>query len=129
MLSIPDVDTFIGQSIKLVIDPMGHNKLCLVELQGKIEFNNSLSINNLSISMATLDLTSKDEPILLIGNQKLLGRKIILKKPIAVLSTTLKEISNVHNDTGTISHREMNVYSTIYEKYIFDTRPQTSFLA
>lgn len=128
--------SYIGQSIKLVLDPEGRKNVCLVELQGKIEYNNSKNTTtNDPLTMAVIDLSTPDEPVLLIGNQRLVGRKVLLKKPLALLSTNLSDTTSFstnnddgnssNNRNGLISHREMKVSSIVYEKYLFDSRPQT----
>lgn len=55
---------------------------------------------------------------LIIGNQKLTGRKIVLKRPLVIL----QQPASLSSATPT---QRVQIAGLIYEKYLFDTRPTT----
>lgn len=56
-------------------------------------------------------------PTLVMGSQRLMGRRVPLKKPIAVLETPPGAYGS--------NEQTVEVIQVITEKYLFDTRPTT----
>jgi hypothetical protein len=86
-------------------------EVVLLEFQGKVETNaqqfNGLELGELHIV--------DDEPVFIIGNQKLVGKLAILKTPFALLEQSQSDLGQT----------QMRITQLISKKYFFNTRPTT----
>eukprot|EP00877_Chromochloris_zofingiensis_P000855 jgi/Chrzof1/10770/Cz05g11170.t1 len=88
----------------------------LVELQGKIEIlQESLAEANFPVGTLQLSSSNKDVVQLTIGYHQLEGKRVPLKKPIAILEKD-------NNDSS--GNTKYNVVGVVRQKYLFKTRPR-----
>lgn len=88
--------------------------LVYLDFQGSFNSSDNIDVSNLEIGDLTL---SENSAMLIIGHHKLVGKKVKLPKPFAVIH---KRKDMMDEGNGGICY---DVVTILKEKYVFPTRP------
>ncbi|KAI9360549.1 hypothetical protein BD770DRAFT_419070 [Pilaira anomala] len=91
-----------------------HQDLVYLDFQGSFDSPDNIDVSNIEIGDLTLD---NDKAIVIIGHHKLMGKKVKLPKPFAVIHKR-KDVMDEGN--GGVCY---DVVTILKEKYVFSTRP------
>ncbi|KAI9485289.1 MAG: Ctf8-domain-containing protein [Benjaminiella poitrasii] len=107
--------------VHVVINSYKHSdsreELVLLDFQGSFHANDQIDLDNLEIGDLTLN---SESATLVIGHHRLVGKKVKLTKPFAVIHKKKNDFSAMEeNDEGGC----YNVAMLLKEKYVFTNRP------
>ncbi|KAF6256558.1 chromosome transmission fidelity protein 8 [Scenedesmus sp. NREL 46B-D3] len=104
--------------IPLAASEGGKKEWALVELQGKIEPQRDVDLQE-SLAVGTMQLSKNEDVVQLqIGYHVLEGKRIPLKKPMAIMDKVQETDSEGHSQTV------CKVVGVLRHKYLFKTRPR-----
>jgi chromosome transmission fidelity protein 8 len=90
--------------------------LVYLDFQGNFDSGDHVKLDNLEIG----DLTLKDDSaILIIGHHRLVGKKVKLPKPFAVIHKRKTDLDVMEEEDGVC----YDVVTILKEKYVFPNRP------
>ncbi|KAI8987232.1 Ctf8-domain-containing protein [Mycotypha africana] len=106
--------------VQVIIEPgkssADQSNLIILDFQGSFDIGDQLDFRNLKIGDLNLQENSAE---LIIGHHRLIGKKITLAKPFAVIRKR-KQVEDAMTDEETVQY---DVTAIVKEKYVFSTRP------
>jgi hypothetical protein len=113
-----DLNGSLVRSYSIGKNPLQHNSYSIIELQGKIETSSDADAEQ---TICKLFFEPNGAPYLVIGKQKLVGKRIKLAKPMAITHIKVKA------EESAPSCSSLEVVGFVWEKLLFDARPTLNF--
>lgn len=90
--------------------------LVYLDFQGNFDAGDLVKLDNLEIGDLTID---SDSVVLVIGHHRLVGKKVKLPKPFAVIHKRKTDLDVMEEEDGVC----YDVVTILKEKYVFSSRP------